>query len=127
MPLVPPHGGAGLKPLALSGEALAAATARAKTLPALRISSRDWRSSADDFRRALTLNPNYASAHHWYSYYLRFANRLEGRFGIAVTLVDERLTSVAAESRLREAGVRGDRIKAGLDAAAAREILAAYF
>ena len=41
MPLVPPHGGAGLKPLALSGEALAAATARAKTLPALRISSRE--------------------------------------------------------------------------------------
>ena len=41
MPLVPPHGGAGLKPLALSGEALAAASARAKTLPALRISSRE--------------------------------------------------------------------------------------
>jgi sulfate adenylyltransferase len=39
--LVPPHGGAGLKPLALSGEALAAATARARTLPALRISSRE--------------------------------------------------------------------------------------
>jgi sulfate adenylyltransferase len=39
--LVPPHGGAGLKPLALSGEALAAANARARTLPALRISSRE--------------------------------------------------------------------------------------
>jgi putative Holliday junction resolvase len=57
----------------------------------------------------------------------RFANRLEGRFAIAVALVDERLTSVAAESRLREAGVRGDRIKDTLDAAAASEILAAYF
>ena len=57
----------------------------------------------------------------------RFANRLHGRFGIEVTLVDERLTSVAAESRLREAGVRGDRMKATLDAAAASEILAAYF
>jgi sulfate adenylyltransferase len=41
VPLVPPHGGTGLKPLALSGEALAAATARARTLPALRISSRE--------------------------------------------------------------------------------------
>jgi sulfate adenylyltransferase len=41
VPLVPPHGGAGLKPLALSGEALAAALARARTLPALRISSRE--------------------------------------------------------------------------------------
>jgi TolB-like protein/DNA-binding winged helix-turn-helix (wHTH) protein/Tfp pilus assembly protein PilF len=47
------------------------------TLGLLRISSRDWARSADDFRRALALNPNYASAHHWYSYYLRFANRLE--------------------------------------------------
>jgi sulfate adenylyltransferase len=41
VPLVAPHGGAGLEPLALSGEALAAATVRAKTLPALRISSRE--------------------------------------------------------------------------------------
>ena len=57
----------------------------------------------------------------------RFANRLEGRFGIAVALVDERLTSVAAEARLREAGVRGDKMKATLDAAAASEILAAFF
>jgi putative Holliday junction resolvase len=57
----------------------------------------------------------------------RFANRLHGRFGVPVSLVDERLTSKAAESRLREAGVRGDRIQAALDAAAACEILAAYF
>jgi len=57
----------------------------------------------------------------------RFAHRLEGRFGIAVTLVDERLTSRAAETRLREAGMRADRIEAVLDAAAAREILEAFF
>ena len=57
----------------------------------------------------------------------RFANRLHGRVGLKVELVDERLTSVAAESRLREAGVRSDRIEAALDAAAASEILAAYF
>jgi putative holliday junction resolvase len=57
----------------------------------------------------------------------RFANRLEGRFGIDVALVDERLTSVAAESRLREAGVRADKMKATLDAAAASEILQAFF
>ena len=41
MALVAPHGGGVLKPLALSGEALAAETARAKTLPAVRISSRE--------------------------------------------------------------------------------------
>ena len=57
----------------------------------------------------------------------RFAHRLEGRFGLAVTLVDERLTSRSAESRLREAGVRGDKMKTSLDAAAASEILAAHF
>jgi sulfate adenylyltransferase len=41
VPLVPPHGGGGLRPLALTGAALAAETARARTLPALRISSRE--------------------------------------------------------------------------------------
>jgi len=47
------------------------------TLGLVRVSSKEWRTSADAFRRALELNPNYATAHHWYSYYLRFANRLE--------------------------------------------------
>jgi sulfate adenylyltransferase len=41
VPLVAPHGGDVLRPLALTGEALAAETARAKTLPAVRISSRE--------------------------------------------------------------------------------------
>ena len=57
----------------------------------------------------------------------RFVQRLEGRYGIAVSLVDERLTSAAAESRLREAGASRSRIGAVLDAAAAQEILQAYF
>ena len=41
MALVSPHGGGGLKPLALMGAALAAEIARARTLPPLRISSRE--------------------------------------------------------------------------------------
>ena len=57
----------------------------------------------------------------------RFANRLHGRFGVEVVLVDERLTSRAAESRLRESGASRAKIEATLDAAAAREILEAYF
>ena len=28
-----------------------------------------------EFHRALELNPNYASAHHWFAFYLRFADR----------------------------------------------------
>ena len=39
--LVAPHGRGALKPLALTGEALAAETARARSLPAIRISSRE--------------------------------------------------------------------------------------
>jgi sulfate adenylyltransferase len=39
--LVRPHGAGSLKPLMLQGEALAAERARAKTLPALRVSSRE--------------------------------------------------------------------------------------
>ena len=57
----------------------------------------------------------------------RFARRLEGRFGIPATLVDERLTSRAAESRLRDSGARGKEVADALDAAAAREILDAWF
>ena len=57
----------------------------------------------------------------------RFAHRLEGRFRIPSELVDERLTSRAAESRLRESGARARIIRAALDAAAAREILEAWF
>jgi sulfate adenylyltransferase len=41
MPLVAPHGGGSLRPLALTGEALVAETARARALPAMRITSRE--------------------------------------------------------------------------------------
>jgi serine/threonine protein kinase/tetratricopeptide (TPR) repeat protein len=30
----------------------------------------DWNGSAEDFRRALDLKPGYATAHHWYAWYL---------------------------------------------------------
>ncbi len=53
----------------------------------------------------------------------RFAQRLEGRFGLPVTLVDESFSSATAESRLHEQGVHSDKLKALLDAAAAAEIL----
>jgi putative Holliday junction resolvase len=60
----------------------------------------------------------------------RFANQLQGRFGLPVRLVDERLSSAAAESRLREGGRPGDprreAYKAAVDSLAAREILQDY-
>ena len=56
----------------------------------------------------------------------RFANQLHGRFGLPVHLMDERLTSVEAEARLAEAGVRGERLKALTDSLAAEQILQDY-
>ena len=56
----------------------------------------------------------------------RFAQRLEGRFGLPVALVDESFSSVTAESRLHEQGVHGGKLKASLDAAAAAEILGTW-
>lgn len=57
----------------------------------------------------------------------RFANQLNGRFGLPVELVDERLTSAEAEGRLRDMGraVRGN--KAAVDSLAAQTILQDYF
>ena len=56
----------------------------------------------------------------------KFANRLHGRFGLPVFLVDERLSSAAASSALNEAGVRGRRQKPALDQVAAMQILQTY-
>jgi putative Holliday junction resolvase len=57
----------------------------------------------------------------------RFGQRLHGRFGIPVEFIDERLTSHAAETALRDSGVRANKRKALLDAAAAAEILRTWF
>lgn len=56
----------------------------------------------------------------------RFAHQLEGRFGLKVVLVDERLSSAAASEDLNEAGVRGRKQKAVLDQVAAQRILQSY-
>jgi putative Holliday junction resolvase len=57
----------------------------------------------------------------------KFAQRLKGRFNLPVWLVDERLTSVVAESLLAEAGLSGRRQKPALDQVAAQAILATWF
>ena len=53
----------------------------------------------------------------------RFAQRLHGRFALPVALVDETLSSHAAQSRLQVLGVHGAKLKSVLDAAAACEIM----
>ena len=57
----------------------------------------------------------------------RFAQRLQGRFGVRAELVDERLTSHEAAGMLRDSGARGARLQAGLDAVAVQRILESYF
>ena len=57
----------------------------------------------------------------------RFARQLEGRFGLPVARVDERYTTVDAESALAAAGVRATERKAVRDQAAAQRILQSWF
>ena len=57
----------------------------------------------------------------------RFANRIHGRFGVTIEMVDERLSSVAAKENLKEQGHRGDYLKHPADAEAARLILETWF
>lgn len=37
----------------------------------------DWETAEKEFRRAIDLNPNYATAHHWYAECLAFQGRFE--------------------------------------------------
>jgi len=57
----------------------------------------------------------------------RFAERLQRRFALPVGLADERLTSIDAESRLRETGRSAKAAKPLVDAVAAQLILQTWF
>ena len=57
----------------------------------------------------------------------KFARRLYATFRLPVGLLDERLTSIAAEQRLTEAQTFGKKRKQALDQVAAMEILQSFF
>ncbi|MGX8883730.1 Holliday junction resolvase RuvX [Methylovorus sp. SPW-M1] len=57
----------------------------------------------------------------------KFARRLDGRFGLPVVMIDERLSSAKASSSLNESGVYGRKQKVMLDQVAAQHILQSYF
>jgi putative holliday junction resolvase len=57
----------------------------------------------------------------------RFARRLEGRFKISITFIDERYTSLVASDMLRELGIKGRKQKSKLDQIAAQQILQSFF
>jgi putative holliday junction resolvase len=56
----------------------------------------------------------------------KFAQRLHGRFGLPVTMVDERFSSAEASQSLREAGIGGRKQKPMLDQVAAQLILQSF-
>ena len=41
---------------------------------------RDWQTSGNEYRRAIELNPSYATAHHWYAEHLGYLGRFEEAF-----------------------------------------------
>ena len=55
------------------------ASAEAHTALALIVQNYDWdwRTAEKEFRRAIELNPNYATAHHWYAEHLMWQGRFE--------------------------------------------------
>jgi putative Holliday junction resolvase len=57
----------------------------------------------------------------------RFAQRLQGRYGIETRLVDERLTSVEAEHQARDIGLDVRKARSKIDQLAAKLILESYF
>jgi len=57
----------------------------------------------------------------------KFGNRLHGRFGLPVELVDERLTSFEAKQLAREQGHDGNYHKQPVDALAAQLIVESWF
>ena len=68
-----------------------------------------------------------ASEHAMSARCRRFAKQLEGRFGLPVKLIDERLSSDEAERRLSAAGLNWQARKQQVDACAAQIILQDYF
>jgi TolB-like protein len=40
----------------------------------------DWQTSEKEYRRAIELDPNYATAHHWYAEHLAFLGRFDEAF-----------------------------------------------
>jgi len=47
----------------------------------------DWSSAEQGFVRAVALDPDYSTAHHWYAEYLTFVGRMEEAVAVARTLL----------------------------------------
>jgi putative Holliday junction resolvase len=66
-------------------------------------------------------------AHEVTALCLKFARRMDGRFGLPIVMIDERLSSAEASQSLKEIGIGGRKQKPMLDQIAAQLILQSYF
>jgi len=48
----------------------------------------NWEGAENEFRRAIDLNPNYATAHHWYAMYLSALGRRDEALAEIKVLLD---------------------------------------
>ena len=76
--LAPSEGYAKARQAATKALQLDDTLAEAHTSLALLLSNQwDWTQAEEEFAKALRANPNYATAHHWYSIYLESLGRLD--------------------------------------------------
>jgi tetratricopeptide (TPR) repeat protein len=75
--LIPKARAAALKALELDGNL---AEAHASLAVIARNYDWDWQTAEKEFRRAITLDPNYATGHQWYAEHLAFSGRFEQSF-----------------------------------------------
>ena len=98
--------------------------ANAERFAAIAALIKEWRPVSLVVGRPLALD---GSEHAMTARCTRFANQLRGRFSLPVDYAEERLSSIEAEERLRENGVRGRSAKEHIDAMAAQIILQCFF
>jgi tetratricopeptide (TPR) repeat protein len=75
--LIPKARAAALKALELDGNL---AEAHASLAVIARNYDWDWQTAEQEFRRAIALDPNYATGHQWYAEHLAFSGRFEESF-----------------------------------------------
>ena len=75
--LIPKARAAALKALELDGNL---AEAHASLAVIARNYDWDWQTAEKEFRRAIALDPNYATGHQWYAEHLAFSGRFEESF-----------------------------------------------
>jgi len=70
------------------------------SMASLRQNGWDWEGAALEYKRAIELNPSYATAHHWYAFYLVALGRVDEAIGEAKRALDLDPLSISINSDL---------------------------